>query len=101
MEKQKILVLDHQPDKEAFAQLEREKHAVVTYAAGYLQAVTAAVRVRPDAIYIRRDLPWLHQKVPMIFWENPVFADIRVVFYTPEELRGDWPSRNMHRPLPV
>lgn len=101
METQRILVLDHQPDKEVFARMERDRNLQVTYAAGYLQAVAAALRTRPTAIYIRRDLPWLRQTVPTIFLDNPLFAGIRVVFFTPEELRGEWPSRNMHRPLPI
>ena len=92
----RILVLDHQPDKELFANIAGAKHAHVTYAAGYLQAVAAAMRARPDAIYIRRDLPWLSRSLPLVFLDNPLFSDIRVVFYSPEELRGELPSRNMH-----
>lgn len=100
MQTKRILVIDHQPDKALFNQLALDNHAQMTFASGYLQAVAAALRATPDEIYIRRDLPWLRQAGPLVFVENPMFSGVRVVFFSPEELRGELPARNMHRALP-
>jgi hypothetical protein len=100
MSNKKILVLDHEPDTSLLDSLATKFNASVTCANGYLQAVAKALRIQPDTIYVRRDLPWLRRaKFPQEFWENPVFTGVRVIFYTPDELREEWPSQNAHRPL--
>jgi hypothetical protein len=93
MNTKRILVIDPQPDRDLFAGLARTNGHQFTFVSGYLQSVAESIRVRPHVIYVRRDLPWLQGALPLDF----LFNGIEVVFFTPEELRGDLPSRNMHR----
>ena len=100
MEKKRLLVLDHQPDNALFTELAQQLNAEFSFATGFLQAIAQALRVRPSAVWVRRDLPWLPQGgVPQVFLDSPLFSETQIVFFTPGELRGAWPSRSMSRPL--
>ncbi len=100
MEKKRLLVLDHQPDSALFTELAHKLNAEFSFATGFLQAIAQALRTRPNAVWVRRDLPWLpHGGIPQVFLDSPLFSDTQIVFFTPDELRGAWPSRNMSRPL--
>jgi hypothetical protein len=100
MEKKRFLVLDHQPDPALFAELSTTLDAEFSFASGFLQAIAQALRSRPTAVWVRRDLPWLPQGgVPAVFLESTLFSETQLVLFTPDVLRGAWPSRNMSRPM--